>query len=108
MKLDRYSSRALDVAKAAEETRPEVSLELYHKKAEQIVEGRHREAYAEACRHLTKLGKVMTRLTRGDEFQRYVAGLAEKYRALRAFQEGLQKAKLLTEVPPTAVRLEGR
>jgi hypothetical protein len=108
MRLDRYPSRELAVAKAAEETRPEVSIEIYRKKAERIIDGRHREAYAEACKHLKKVGTLMTRLGQAAEFHQYVAGLAEKYRALRAFQEELRKAKLLTEVPPDAVRLKGK
>jgi uncharacterized Zn finger protein len=96
------------VAKAAEETRPEVAIEIYRKKAEQIIDGRHREAYAEACKHLKKVGALMARLGKADEFRQYAAGLAEKYRALRAFQEELRKAKVLTEVPPDAVRVKGK
>jgi ribosomal protein S21 len=32
----------------------------------------------------------------------------EAHRTLRAFKEEVQKAKLVTEVPPTAVRKKGR
>jgi hypothetical protein len=106
LRLDPYSGRKLEVAKAAEATRPEVSIELYRKAAERTIEGRNRSAYAEACKQLKKVGELMTRLGQGSEFRTYIAGLAEKYRALRAFQEELRKAKLLTEVPTAAVALK--
>lgn len=106
MRQDRYSGRELRVAEAAEATRPEVAVEIYRKKAEQQIEARGRESYREACQLLKKAGGLMTRLGQGAEFRTYVAGLAEKYRALRAFQEELRKAKLLADVPAEAVALK--
>lgn len=103
LRLDRYSGRQLQVAKAAEATRPEVAIEIYRKKGEQIVEGRHREAYREACQHFKKVAELMARQGQAAEFQTYIKGIAEKYKALRAFQEELRTAKLIAEVPPSAV-----
>src|SRR5262249_27706859 len=87
MRRGPHSGRAIQVAKAAEETRPEVAIEIYRKQAEKTIEHRDRTAYAEACKFLKKVGELMTRQNQGDEFRQYVAGLAEKYRALRALQE---------------------
>lgn len=106
MRQDRYSGRELRVAEAAEAARPEVAVEIYRKKAEQQIEARGRESYREACELLKKAGQLMARLGQGAEFRTYVAGLEEKYRALRAFQEELRKAKLLADVPAEAVALK--
>jgi uncharacterized Zn finger protein len=97
------SNRAA-VAKAAEEFHPGEAAALYRQLAEDAIDQRNRAAYREACQYLKKAAK----LSDPAEFQRYLAGVLEAHRTLRAFKEEVQKAKLVVEVPPTAVRRKGR
>jgi uncharacterized Zn finger protein len=97
-------SRREAVAKAAEASHPAEAEALYRELAEAAIDQRNRGAYREACRFLKKAAK----LGNPAEFQRYLAGVLEAHRTLRAFKEEVQKAKLVTEVPPTAVRKKGR
>jgi hypothetical protein len=108
MKLDRHGVRKMEVANAAEATHPAEAIAIYRPAAERVIENRDRGLYADACKLLKKVGTLMAGLGKADEFRKYVVGLAEKYRALRAFQEELRKAKLVEEVPPTAVKLKGK
>ncbi len=104
----RGTGRAQAVAAAAEAYHPADAAELYRRLAEREIEQRGRDAYKAACQHLKKVGELMARTGAADEFRRYVAGLLETHRTLRAFREEVEKAKLLPEVPPTAVRRKGR
>ncbi len=99
--------RALDVAKAAEATHPAEAIAIYRKHAERSIEGRNRTAYQEACKQLKKVRDLMGRQGEAAAFQTYIAGLLDKYRSLRAFHDEVKKAKLVQEVPPTAVRRKG-
>jgi hypothetical protein len=107
-KAGRGSMRAVAVAEAAEADFPAEAAAIYRKLAESQIEHRSRGAYQEACRYLQKVGELSTRAGAADEFRRYVAGLLEKHRSLRALREEAEKAKLLPELPPTAVRRKGR
>jgi uncharacterized Zn finger protein len=82
------------VARAAEETRPREALELYRRHAERLIESRGRGNYQEACRDLKKVRQLYERLGEREEWDRYVDRLRQTHRALRAFQEELQAAKL--------------
>ncbi len=101
------SYKALAVAKAAEPTHPADAIEIYRKHAERQIEGRSRTSYQEACHTLTKVGELMTRTRQASAFQKYVAGLLTKYSTLRAFHDEVKKAKLVQDVPATAVRRKG-
>jgi uncharacterized Zn finger protein len=100
----RGTGRMEAVARAAEADHPSDAADLYRRLAEHEIENRSRGAYQQACKHLKKAGELMARTGAADEYRRYVAGLLEKHRLLRAFREEAEKAKLLPELPPTAVR----
>ena len=105
-KASANTGRAAAVAEAAEGEFPAEAAAIYRKLAESQIDARNRGAYQEACRYLAKAGKAMARAGVSSEFQHYLSALLEKYRALRAFKEEVQKAKLVVELPPTAVRLK--
>jgi uncharacterized Zn finger protein len=85
---------ALDVAKAAEKTRPEAALEIYRRQAEGLIHQRGRGAYQEACKFLKKVRDLYHRLDKDEDWTRYVGRLREHHRSLRALQEELTKARL--------------
>jgi hypothetical protein len=85
---------ALQVAKAAEKTRPQAALEIYRRQAEGLIDQRGRGAYQEACKFLKKVRDLYQRLDEGAAWTRYVARLREQHRSLRALQEELTKARL--------------
>jgi uncharacterized Zn finger protein len=51
-------SMALEVAKAAEETRPRAALELYQQHAESLIAQQGRQNYQQACRYLAKVRRL--------------------------------------------------
>jgi uncharacterized Zn finger protein len=85
---------ALDVAKAAEKTRPEAALEIYRRRAEGLIDQRGRGAYQEACKFLKKVRDLYRRLGEEAEWTRYIGRLREQHRSLRALQEELTRARL--------------
>ncbi|MGI8854725.1 MAG: SWIM zinc finger family protein [Thermomicrobiales bacterium] len=85
----------LTVAKAAEATRPRGALSLYQQQAEKLIAGRHRESYRQACGYLVTVRELYDRLDEYEGWERYLAGLREKYRTLRALKEEMAAAGLL-------------
>jgi uncharacterized Zn finger protein len=84
----------LEVAKAAEKTRPQAALEIYRREAEALIAGRSRGYYAAACGHLKKVRDLHKQL--GDEagWAKYVQRLREQHRSLRALMDEMNKARL--------------
>jgi uncharacterized Zn finger protein len=89
-----YGNRALDVARAAEKTRPEAAREIYRRQAESLIDQRGRGAYREACTFLKKVRDLYRRLGEEAAWTAYVGRLRERHRSLRALQEELTKARL--------------
>ncbi|HKO23227.1 MAG TPA: hypothetical protein VJY65_00650 [Chloroflexota bacterium] len=85
---------ALEVAKAAEETRPRAALELYQQHAESLIAQQGRQNYQQACRYLAKVRRLYERLGESDAWARYIADLRERNRRLRAVMEELAAAGL--------------
>lgn len=90
----RGSPVELKVAEAAEATRPEAAIEIYRRCAERQISLRHRGAYREACEWLAKVRSIHLRLKRQDEWARYLNGLREQHRALRALTQEMDAARL--------------
>lgn len=88
------SSLELKVAAAAEESRPEAAIEIYHRAAERSIEHRSRGAYREACALLAKVKQLKRRLDRAETWDVYIAGLRQRYNSLRALKEEMAAAKL--------------
>jgi hypothetical protein len=84
----------LDVAKAAEETRPREAIQLYQQRAERLIAMRERKNYQVACTHLAKVRTLYQKLGEHETWTNYIATLREQNRSLRALKEELTKAGL--------------
>jgi len=89
-----YSNIALEVARAAEETRPREAVELYRQYAERLIALRGRQNYQEACKYLAKMRALDEKLGESEEWTSYIATLREQNRNLRALKEEMAKAGL--------------
>lgn len=84
----------LTVAKAAQETHPRESLELYQNRAERIIATRTRKSYAAACSYLVKVRSLYEKIGDFGAWGRYLAKIHELVRRLPAMKEEMAKAKL--------------
>lgn len=89
------ADRTLAVAQVAEATRPQGALALYQHHAEQCIAGRNRESYRQACIYLVKVRDLYDGLDEYEQWERYLAGLREKHRTLRALKEEMAAAGLV-------------
>jgi uncharacterized Zn finger protein len=90
-----YSSNiALDVAGAAEESRPREAIELYRQYAERLIAMRDRKNYQAACTYLLKVRALYEKLGEHEVWTGYIAALREQNRSLRALKEELTRAGL--------------
>jgi hypothetical protein len=99
-----HTGRAEAVARAAEADHPADAEAIYRALADDQIAHRSREHYRQACDYLGRAAQLAARLGRAAEFQEHLRGLVDRHRTLRAFQEEVRAAKLLADVPPTAVR----
>ncbi|HEY6406717.1 MAG TPA: glyoxalase, partial [Ktedonobacteraceae bacterium] len=89
-----YGDIALEVARAAEETRPREARELYRQYAERLIALRGRQNYQAACQYLAKMRALYEKLGENEAWTSYIAALREQNRNLRALKEELAKAGL--------------
>jgi tetratricopeptide (TPR) repeat protein len=89
-----YGNIALEVARAAEETRPGEARELYRQHAERLIALRERKNYQTACTYLVKVCTLYEKLGEGEAWTSYIATLREQNRNLRALKEELATAGL--------------
>ncbi len=89
-----YSNIALEVARAAEETRPREAIELYQQYAERLIALRERKNYQAACTYLIKVRALYEKLGEGEAWMSYITALREQNRNLRALKEELANAGL--------------
>ena len=90
-----YSSNiALDVAAAAEETRPREAIDLYRQYAERLIAMRDRKNYQAACTYLLKMRALYEKLGENEAWTGYITALREQNRNLRALKEELARARL--------------
>ncbi len=87
-----YGNIALEVARAAEETRPREARELYRQHAERLIAQRGRQNYQEACKYLAKMRALYEKLGEGEAWTSYLTALREQNRNLRALKEELAAA----------------
>lgn len=88
------SNVGIEVAKAAEDSHPQESIEIYQAYVETLIEWRGRENYHVACQHLTSIRRLYQKLGRSDAWTKYIAVLREQHRNLPALRDELAKAKL--------------
>jgi len=84
----------IKVAKAAEDSHPQESIDIYQAYVETRIEWRGRENYQVACQYLTSIRRLYQKLGKSDTWTRYIAALREKHRNLPALKDELAKAKL--------------
>jgi len=89
-----YSNITMEVARAAEETRPREAIELYQQYAERLIAMRERKNYQAACTYLVKVRALYEKLGEGEAWTSYIAALREQNRNLRALKEELARAGL--------------
>jgi catechol 2,3-dioxygenase-like lactoylglutathione lyase family enzyme len=89
-----FGDIALQVARAAEESRPHEAIELYRQRAERLIAQRGRQNYQQACTFLAKMRTLYEKLGEHGTWTSYVTVLREQNRNLRALKEELAKAGL--------------
>ena len=88
------SDLRLQVAKAAEETRPRDALRIYLQAAERIVKARNRGAYSEACKYLVRARTLYQKLGEDAAWEQYLRKLKEETKSMRAFKAEMARARL--------------
>ena len=89
-----YFDMSLQVAQAAEETRPREAIALYRQRAEELIAQRGRKSYQAACKYLAKVRMLYERLGENEVWASYIAELREQNKSLRALKEELVAAGL--------------
>lgn len=84
----------LQVAAAAEESRPREAIRLYMAEVTRLISLQGRPNYATAAAHLCRVRDLYTRLNEPDAWKALIADLRQQHRRLRAFQDELTKAGL--------------
>ncbi|MFL5663813.1 MAG: SWIM zinc finger domain-containing protein [Ktedonobacteraceae bacterium] len=87
-------SVAIDVARAAEESRPLKALEIYTQYIARLIEGRGRGNYNQACEYLKDVRSIYQKLGKQDLWANYIAELRERNKNLPALKDEMVKAKL--------------
>lgn len=82
----------IEVARAAENTRPHSAIEIYHQLAEALINVRGRDNYRQACTYLSRTRDLYQRIGQDEAWARYILALREQNRSLRALMEELSKA----------------
>jgi uncharacterized Zn finger protein len=89
-----FGDIALQVARAAEESRPREAIELYRQRAERLIAQRGRQNYQQGCTFLAKMRSLYEKLGEHEIWTSYMTALREQNRNLRALKEELAKAGL--------------
>lgn len=87
-------SLAINVARAAEESRPLKSLEIYTQYIARLIEGRGRGNYNQACEYLKDVRSIYQKLGKQELWANYIAELRERNKNLPALKDEMVKAKL--------------
>jgi hypothetical protein len=84
-----------ELLKHIEKTDLKVLLPLYHNAVNDAIRERNRPSYKLAVRYLKKLRTYYKKLKQVDRWNEFIARLAIEHKRLRAFQEELERGKLL-------------
>ncbi|MBM6619169.1 SWIM zinc finger family protein [Bacillus suaedaesalsae] len=72
-----------------------VLIPLYHRAVNEAIKGRNRPSYKLAVRYLKKLRTYYKKLKQVERWDEFIDRLATEHKRLRAFQEELERGKLL-------------
>lgn len=84
----------VEVARAAEKTRPNAATKMYLELADALISFRGRDNYRQACVFLSHARNLYLRLGQKETWTRYLLDLRERNRSLRALMEELSKARI--------------
>lgn len=84
----------VEVARAAEKTRPNAAIKIYLELADALINVRGRDNYRQACAFLSRARNLYQRLGREETWTHYILALRERNRSLRALMEELSKARI--------------
>ncbi|MBM7867673.1 hypothetical protein GTO89_13590 [Heliobacterium gestii] len=85
-----------NVLRLVEAHDPALLLPLYHQQAMRCIGRKNRVAYREAVELLKGLNRIYLRLSRGGEWERFMAELTGRFGRLRALMEELRKGTLIS------------
>jgi hypothetical protein len=85
-----------ELLKRIEQTDLKVLLPLYHRAVNDAIQERNRPSYKLAVRYLKKLRTYYKKLKQVDRWNDFIVKLASEHKRLRAFQEELERGKLLS------------
>ena len=80
----------LELAARREEEHPKEALAVYESRIEPLIEQTNNAAYEEACELLAKVGDLMRRLDREEEFEEYLELIRAEYKRKRNFVKLLE------------------
>ncbi|WP_246942848.1 SWIM zinc finger family protein [Bacillus pinisoli] len=89
------SDQSRELIKHIEKTDRRILLPLYHRAVNDAIAQKSRPAYKQAIRYLKKLRTQYRQLKLMTKWDAYIERLAHEHKRLRAFQEELEKGKLL-------------
>jgi hypothetical protein len=89
------ADQSRELLKRIEKIDPKVLLPLYHKAVNDAIRDRNRPSYKLAVRYLKKLRTYYKKLKQVDRWNEFIVRLATEHKRLRAFQEELERGKLL-------------
>jgi uncharacterized Zn finger protein len=89
-----FGDIALQVARAAEESRPREAIELYRQQAERLIALRGRQNYALACKDLVSMRALYEQLGEPESWATSITAVREQNRNLPALKDELANAGL--------------
>lgn len=84
-----------DMIKTVVASDPKIILPLYHHAVQQTVSLKNRAAYKQAVRYLKKMRTIYKKMKQENVFENYLDYISLSTKRLRAFQEELQRSKLI-------------
>jgi uncharacterized Zn finger protein len=91
-----HNKPVLAVAKAAEGTRPHMSIEIYQQHIERLIEQKNWAGYHEACEFLLKVRALYEKLNEHETWTNYITQLRQRYSRLRSLKTEMEAANLLS------------
>jgi uncharacterized Zn finger protein len=89
-----HSPLLIQVAQAAESSRPQESIRIYVEAAKRLIQARGRDNYTTAANYLSRVRKLYQRLGEDRTWQALIADIRQQNSSLRALKEELGKIGL--------------